>query len=396
MMVDHGFVELLRATRRRRWAQAIARYAAAGLAVGSAAGLLIGLAFVLWPNGELVAPWVAAAAGLGLAAGVIAGLVRRPTLRQTAVAVDRAAKLKDRIDSAWQFSSEPSLDAYRRLQVRDASRALRATPAAGLFPWRWPREGTWAAVTMVLAALMTVAVPDTKPAAATLTGPPRAVQLEAAALVEAVQQLDELAAALDSDELEDLAEQFRTMVSALDSDTQSSNEAILQLARMTSALESAAAPFDSTLLEQSLQNVGEGLSALDGFRPAAEMLKQGLYDRAADLLDQFGQRIGSGQQPVPSTGGLLQARLGQLAEQARSAGLSELSDGLTALGQAIKAGSQGDCEAACKRLGSVVRKYSRRVKVGRGLRAQLARLTQTKQRLSKTGGYCKGCRSGGL
>lgn len=387
---------LLRATRRRQWAQGIMRYAAAGLALGSAAGLLIVPLHLLWPMGGSVVAWVALATGSGLLGGAVIGLTRRPTLWQTATAVDRAARLKDRAESALQFSSVRPMDAYRQLQVRDAVRALHETPVATLFPWRWPRAGNWAIGLLLIATIATFSVPAPEPAAAMLAGPPRAVQIEAGQLAEELAQLNELAKELDSEEVKDLARQLRNMLASFTSDTRSSDEAILELARMTAAIESAAAPFDSLLLDQTMREVGEGMAALDGFRPAAEMLQQGQYEQAADQLDRFGQRIGSGAQAVPSTGGLLQARLGQLAEQAKVAGLPELSGALSALHQAIRAGSQGDCKSACKRLGSVIRKYGRRVAVGRALQAQLAGLAQAKQRLSKRGYYCHGCRTGGL
>jgi len=391
-----SLIRFLRAVRRRRWAQTIARHAAAGLAVGAGVGLGIGLALAAWPNGMLAPMWIAAAVGLGMMAGVAAGMVRRPTLPKTAGVVDRAARLKDRVESARQFATGDRLDDYQRLVIRDANRAIQTISARGLFPWRWTREGTWAAAGLCVALIVTFSLPSPKPAEATGAGPPRAVQVEAAELAETVDTFAHVADALDSKALKQLAERLREMLEQLESTAMSSNDAILQLAKMTGAVESTAAPFDALLLEQSMRNVAEGLSALDGFGPAANMLKQGRYDRAAERLDQFGRQIGSGQQTVPSSDGLLRARLQQLATQARSAGLSELSDGLTSLGKAIRSGSQGDCELACRKLGAVVRKYGRRVKAGRALRAQLAGLSQAKARLCKSGGYCQGCRNGGL
>jgi len=392
-MDSHELHGVLRRARRRQWTQTIVRHGAAGLAAGSAAGLLIGAISLLWPI-AVVEWWIGSAVLLGLAGGVAIGLSRRPSLPRTALAVDEAARLKDRVHSALQFSSEPAADAYRELQVNDAVRALRRDMVPGLFPWRWPREGTWAVFGIALVLFATMLLPTPEPATATITGPPPAVQIETAELTEALEAFEQLGEELSSEELEKLARQLREMVGELDTGAETTEEAILQLARMSAAIEAAAAPFDSLLLEQAMRNVGEGMSALDGFNPAAEMLKQGEYEQAAEMLDRFGLRIGTGEQPVPSTGGLLKARLGQLAEQAGSAGLSELGEGLTALQQAVKRGSQSECESACKRLGATVGKYARRVKVGRAMRSQLGRLSQAKKKLSKKGGYCKACRSG--
>jgi hypothetical protein len=178
-------------------------------------------------------------------------------------------------------------------------------------------------------------------------------------------------------------------------ESHSVEDAMVHLAKMTTAVESAAEAYDPLLLQQALKQLGEGMKSLDGFKAASELLKQGDYAKAGYTLAKFGQRIGSFEQPLPSSGGLTQIRIGQLADQARKAGLADLSGALKELETAIRTGSRKQCEAALRKIGRIMKRYGKRSQIGRRIRAQLANLGRCKQCLSKSGGYCMGCLKGG-
>ena len=385
-MTANEFRTFLEAARRRRWAQVILRRTALGLALGSGLGLGVSAVCLVAGIGQ-VTLWVGLAVSLGSAAGLILGLAGRPSLAATAWAVDEGGGLKDRIHSALQFSAEDPVDVYRALQLWDATRALRSQSVPVLFPWRWPREGTWAATGLALAVIAGLAVPEPPTAEATLTGPPEVIVAEAKALANDVDRFEQLCEELDSAEMKALAEKLRRMLTALQEDARTGEDAMVQLAKMTSAVESAAAAFDPLLLEQELHEMAEGMQALDGYEAAARMLKQNRYDRAAKALQQLGSRIGEGNEAMPPSGGLVDVRIGQLATQVGAAGLSELSDALRSLHEAIRTGSRKACQSALRRVAGVIGKYGRRSKVGRAMRGMLARIGQCKDCV---GGGCQG------
>ena len=387
-----GFDDSLRIARRRRWLQSVMRYAAAGLAIGCGVGLLAGAIHLLRPVAH-VSWWVGGTAAAGTLIGLAAGLYRRPSLAATALAIDATAGLKDRVHSALQFSSETKPNAYCQLLLRDATRTLQAQMVSRLFPWRWPKEGTWALSGVAAALLAVFLLPGAPPVEAKLAGPPPAVQQEAAELAEDLAAFEELAETFDSDEMRQLTQRLREMIEQLGAGPETTEEAMAQLARMTALVASASAQFDSLLLQQSLREVANGLDGLDGFERASSLLHNEKFDGARQALDDLGERIGSGQMNMPMSGGLTETRVAQLVSQTRQAGLGDLSDALSSLQRAIRIGSRGECRAALKRVGSLVGKYGRRVKIGRAIRSQLDRLGQCKRCLG--GGYCSGCKGGG-
>jgi hypothetical protein len=359
--------------------------------MGLLLGLLAGMLCLFLAIGKLEnLVGLIALGGTGI--GLLVGIIRRPSLGFIAQAIDFEARLKDRVHTALQFSLAQPLSVYHELQLRDATQALSAHAGSGVFPWRWPREGTWAVVCLVVAVTVTTLVPRPQAVEAKWSGPPRAIQIEVEELSADFDAFEELSEELESDEIKELAAKLKEMLSGMENQAQSGNEAMLQLARMSAEVESASAQFDTLLLEQMMHELAEGFGALEGFERTADMLQTGKYDQASQALQQFGQQIGSGAMAVPSSGGLLDGRLGQLAQQATAMGLSELGSELLSLRKAILTGSRSECEGALKRLGKLLGKYGKRVRIKRALNAQLARLTQCKQCLSS---YCKNCRNGG-
>jgi len=384
--------KFLHRARRRRWFQGTLRRAVSVSLIGSAFGLALGMVGLVWPN-EWTSLAAVAAACCGLAVGVATGLLRRPTLMATAVATDRAANLKDRVHTALQLTSAGSLDPYSRLQLRDATRALGNQAVSQLFPWRWPAHGWWA--TAATASAIVVAMISPRPEAVAAPVIPTAVVLEAEELKADFEKLERVSEDLVSEELSQLARTLREMLNHMQHRSHTAEDAMLELARMSEATEQAIAPFDSLVLEQALHELGEGLGALAGFEGAGHMLANGKYANAEQSLVQMAARIGAGRQPMLAAGGLLESRLGQMAGQADQAGLSELSEALSALRDAIRHGSRSECQAALSRLGGVMGKYGRRVAVARAMRNQLMRLSLAKNRMSPKGGYCRNCLNGG-
>ncbi len=390
-MPEVNLLNALAGARRRRWLQTILRRAAMGLALGATVSVVISgvCSLVSCQHSTLVCILTAA---LGLASGVVLGAWARPTLAETALAIDRQAALRDRVHSALQFSLEQAPDAYRQLQIRDATDTLRHRTGsiARLFPLRWPREGTWASAAVGIAVVVGLLVPAHRTAEALPTGPPEEVLEETRALSEDIERFETLSDDLESKDLRELTQKLRRTLSTIEKDTRTREDAMGVLAQMTSQVEATAAQFDPMVLDQQLREVAEGIHSLDGFRGASEMLKQNRYDRAAESLQQLGDRIGEGRQSMPSSGGLVDTRIGQLSQQVGAAGLQELSEAMASLQQAITKGSPRECRNALGRVASVVRSYGRRSRLGRTLQNLQARISQCKSCVSGSCSMCNG------
>jgi hypothetical protein len=108
--------------------------------VPATAGLvLVAEAMAVWQRSLPDRPIETAAALLAAACaiGLTSALVRRPTLRLTARAVDERAHLRDRVVTAFQCRA--GSDAISRLVLRDAIAHLDSVSPAAAFPLRLPR-----------------------------------------------------------------------------------------------------------------------------------------------------------------------------------------------------------------------------------------------------------------
>lgn len=126
------------------------------LCLASALSLFIAVGVILTGLEDAVSSIVGAAAAAVLLA-LVAAIVRKPSIRATAAAIDNHLHLQDRVVTAFQFQAAE--DAFSKLVVRDAAERLSALSPADAFPFKVPYAALAIAVAgAMLAIVFTIVV----------------------------------------------------------------------------------------------------------------------------------------------------------------------------------------------------------------------------------------------
>jgi hypothetical protein len=142
---------LTRTARRRRLQQAWN-----GLWQGFAAGAVIWLvALVTYKVAPIPSSILIGAVGLAalcVAGGFLRGWYRRPTLQQTARALDQRQQLQERLSTALELGANGGNETWRTLLVADAARFAAKIDPRRIFPYQVPNAGRWTLLVLAMAA----------------------------------------------------------------------------------------------------------------------------------------------------------------------------------------------------------------------------------------------------
>jgi hypothetical protein len=142
---------LKRAAHRRQWERAW-RGLWHGLLGGAAIWLFVLAAFKLLPLPGWLLPAAGGVAVLLSAGGFLLGLLRRPTLAETARWIDRGQHLQERLSTALEVAGAPGSGPWRDLVVNDAAEHAKRLEVNRLVPWRLPAVSRWALIILALSA----------------------------------------------------------------------------------------------------------------------------------------------------------------------------------------------------------------------------------------------------
>jgi hypothetical protein len=364
----------LRPYRRRLWLRRIVRDATRVVAVVVAAELVLVLAarVVPLPSLPLAASVVA---GIGVVALLVAAARARPTIAETALALDAEQGLHDRVSSALELAARrpdlassappdpaPSGDEavvvdLVRLQRADAARTLAAADRAAFRP-HVPRRAAAAAVIAALLIAPAVALPNPQDAVLVQRERQRAAaEQEARRLEETARRLEDGVTTPDARtdlaiELRRLSEQLRERPDELDA----------HLARLGS-LEDAIRTRIDPRSEQRAAAIASLARSLSRAATGSDSNPDGDPEQARRDLDELGERVPD---LTPEERAELTRRLAELEPVARQAGSdarSALHDAATAIAAGDAAGAQG----ALGRLGGALSRGNRDVARDRGL-----------------------------
>jgi hypothetical protein len=142
---------LARTAQRRRWQQAW-NGLWQGLGMGAIVWLVALLTYKLAPVPSSILIGAAGVAALCMAGGFLRGWFRRPTLQQTARALDQRQQLQERISTALELGSTGGNETWRTLLVADAARHAVQLEPRRIFPYRLPKASHWSLLVLALAA----------------------------------------------------------------------------------------------------------------------------------------------------------------------------------------------------------------------------------------------------
>ena len=372
---------MLRDVRSRRWLQVIVDSGWRGLLVSM--GLVLFLSVVAVLAGRSVAPvWLVVFALIGPVVGVIYGLRHHPRWLAIAALVDQQCRLSDRVATAMELSaSEGSRDAMTQLQAADAEQSLRNADLCRVSPWR-PRTIIQPVLT-VIAMIAVLAVSLQIPAALQANEEPADDRIVAAALDDltaSIEALGSSAELLDSDELRETAARLRAQLSAQRVQPMEARDALASISEMRMALSKEQRALDVKQMDRQLQNLASALASSSAFQTAAEALKQGDLQSAADELETV--------QPSAIDASEAQAaadKLQEVADAMKDAGFNSFSDKVSALSESLASEDAQNAARQAQELAQPIRKQQMVREMSQMLDRQLSDLAEARREIQRVG-----------
>lgn len=332
--------------RRRLWwqrgIQTVARSICVALGTALLASLLAG-----WqaPEGLRGGLWTAAA--LAPLAGLLAALLTRPSFSEAARIVDLRLDLQQQLGTAEELLSRGVRGELASLQVAKASDLARELSTARAFPLVPKREASLALLLAVLTTCLLVALSM----GYTLPNPLSAIRLPSFSREETSPAEQDLFGSLrerDAAQRRSPAmEPFRQMLDELQRQSQrgsiSASAATAALAQANAELNRVAA--DSRIRQEALEKLANELRGTSAGREAAESLRQGDYDRAAEQLRELGRQS---DRLSPTAKQELSEALNRAAARSQSA--QQLSRSESAAAEALREGDYSSVVESMDRL----------------------------------------------
>ncbi len=260
------------------------------------AALMLGAALVLAGVARRflfnLPPWDAQYAQWGAVAvfafAVIATLWRRPTLPQTAVAIDRLGQTHDRFLTALDFSGETQDPGLRALAVRECTNFIRGGNFARLVRVRLPRELPYLIVPALALALLYWEARGTFGARAAEKDAAQAeVEVTAKTLEELARQMEK--EQNQTEDLKKLAEELKRSAQQLRAEATNAEEADKASLRELSELEKLVQEMQKqpgTPTPAELRELAKALEKQEQTKEAAASMNAGELAKAAEQLEQ--------------------------------------------------------------------------------------------------------------
>src|SRR5437899_6466773 len=357
--------------RRRQRAILLLRSAALGLLVGAFAGVVLGAGrpWLDW----LVSAWLAVGviAG-GPVLGALVGLCRRRSWHAAAIAVDQHYHLKDRSATALEFLAKSNATPLHELQVADAMAHLGRVEPKRVVPLSWPRSLVWGACALTLALGLLLWPIQGVESEARAAEPPPQVLAEAERILEALQELEEIAQKEENKELAKLVEELRQKAEEMKQPGVDEREALAKLSEMEAAVQAQQAPFNLAIVDGQLQSLGSAMRSANATEGAGKALEQAKYEKAAEELEKLEEV-----QIEKKEAKALEEKLMQVAKESSNVGLGQLSAAVSDLADAVK-GGKGNVKKATKVLAKEVSNQAKRRKINDLLNAELEQLKESK------------------
>jgi hypothetical protein len=362
------------------WAEHVARQMLRGLGLGIA--LALGGALVLVVHARLVNSEVLfMLAAACLLVGTLGSLVRPPSRLRAARVADARWGLDDRLGTAVELLDRQSRTPLEQAQLGDAARSLRSIPGR----WRWPRltSAKREGVTVLVLTVLLMSVLWLEGQGESLIGGPGWLGAPGAALGDQ----EAIAVGAPSDQSAPGRAPSRT------------SDALRQLDQLDRARESGALSeagvgqaldrLESDLRQrsgaarqqgESLDRLAQALGQVSAGESAAESLRQGDAEQAADQLRELGREA---DQLSPEA----KSQLAEALRQAAADGRTEraLADREQRAADALGSRDYPATSSALAALGDEVQQSSARGEDGQALADALQRLDQERTARGENG-----------
>ncbi|QEG41407.1 hypothetical protein [Roseimaritima ulvae] len=371
----------VRNIRRRQQRQWLWKAASHGLLCAAVLACL--LALVCMIAGRSAAwTWMAGLLLAGPILGAAVALLRGPSMRDAAVAIDRCCNLKDRTQTAMGFLRKREQQPLRRLQIADAEQHLADIDPVAVAPIRNPRSFPIAvAIAIAAVGLVFLTSPKTEVVAAPVVS--SAVSNSASRAADGLEELRVFQQQEQDPELEQLLKELADQIDELKQPGMDPKEALAQLSEMEAALQEMQKQLHDPGLDAQLQQVGDALSLSAAMATAGAAMSEGQLDKAEEELTKL---------ELPEldrkTEKAITEKLSQVKENDKDGGQKRkaLKDAVSQVSEGLSSGNRSQFKDGMKGLASECKKQGNRKKLSDLLRKQCQCLSECK---SECEGECK-------
>lgn len=363
----HEKVSAVRGRQLRQWSWECLSW---GLLGGSVVSAILGVARLL-SQGNL--PWfyLVLPIGLGLLVGCLVAWVTRGSRKQAAYAMDQTYGLKDRIQTALQFSSAD--DPLRRLQVAEAeSHSATVLPERVV---RYSRPKSWiAALTLAMTAAVMLFLSNPPQPVIVTVEVNEVVERQADRIESELQELKDLQAEEQNPELDQLVKDLEAILEQLKEPGVAPKEALAKLSEMEASMMQMQQQLEQQQTTAELAQIGEILSLSKEMAQAGEALSKGDMEKAAAELEKMKMPELDRQ-----TEKAVAEELKQLSQNNNDGSpKSKTKDAAQQMSEGLSQGNKSKFEEGAQGLAGEAKKQGRRKKLSELLKKQCQCLSECK------------------
>jgi hypothetical protein len=364
--------------QRRQLLQTLTVWMVLGLLAGAALGIGCGAArlWAGWADGG----WAALLSlGVGPILAGIAGVVwllPRPNWVAAARAVDRHYQLKDRTESALDFSGRTiAADkvTFAELQMTDAMSHLNHVEPVAVVPLTAPRLLPSALLAAVAAVVFALIPLRSQELSAAPTAPDEQILTQAEEISESLQELEDELQKESNPELDQLLKELKEKAAELKEPGVDVKEALAKISEMQAAIQSAQSQASLEQVDQQLQEIGEAMASAKALEGAGQALAEGKYDKAMKELAELSD-VELDRKEARNTA----EKLKKAAKRSSGAGDGDISDAAQEMAEGIEEDDDDKTKSGAKKLGDKAGKQARKKKINDLLKGELAQLAECK------------------
>ena len=364
--------------QRRQLFQSISGWIVCGLLLGAAFGIGCGAAR-LWA-GWVDGGWFALVSlGVGPALAGVAALawfMPRPNWIAAARAVDRHYQLKDRTESALDFSHRTissDRQSFADLQLADAMQHLDRIAPDAVAPFIAPRLLPGALIAAAAAVVFALIPLQKQELSAAPTAPDDQIVAQAEEISDSLKELEDEFQKDADPELEQLLKELKQKTEELKEPGVDVKEALAKISEMQAAIQSAQSQASLEQVDQQLQEIGEAMASAKALEGAGQALAEGKYDKAAKELAELSE-LEFDRKEARNTA----EKLKKAAKKSGDAGDGAISEAANEIAEGIEGDDSDATKSGAKKLGDKAAKQARKKKINDLLNGQLTQLTECK------------------
>ena len=373
----------LHPVQRRQLFQSISGWTVCGLLLGAVIGIGCGAVRFLggWADGGWMAlaclvtgPVLAGLAGL-------AWLWPRPNWIAAARAVDQHYQLKDRTESALDFSQRTiaaDKQTFAELQLADAVAHLNHVVPEAVAPLKAPRLLPSALIASAAALVFALLPIKPQELAAAPLAPEQQIVEQAEEISERLKELEEEFQKEVDPELEQLLKELKQKTEEMKEPGVDVKEALAKISEMQAAIQSAQSQASLEQVDQQLQEIGEAMASAKALEGAGQALAEGKYDKAMKELAELDD-VQFDRKEARNTA----EKLKKAAKNSGGSGDGSISEATNEIAEGIENDDSDATKSGAKKLGDKVGKQARKKKINDLLNGELAQLCECKANCQK-------------